>query len=53
MSENMKLFLLGLVILYDTLYVIRCEWKLAQKNNKGGHRNNVYRNERKCKHNTR
>jgi len=32
MSENMKLLLLGLVILYDTLLLIKSEW---DKENKG------------------
>lgn len=31
MSENMKLLLLGLVILYDTLLLIKNEWDKANK----------------------
>lgn len=45
MSENAKLFLLGLIILYDTVELAK--WEMGLKN-KGG-KTNVYRKQRRRK----
>ena len=31
MSVNMKLLMLGLIILYDTIYIIKLEWDKMNK----------------------
>ena len=31
MSANMKLLMLGLIILYDTIYIIKLEWDKMNK----------------------
>lgn len=34
MSENLKLFMLGVIIIYDTYLLIKNEWDLEHKNKK-------------------
>ena len=44
MSENAKLFLLGLIILYDAIYIIRNEWnKMNRQKRIREKKRNVYR----------